>query len=455
MNTQKPADLATQLTGFVGFATFIIALGGLLYGYNATVMAGAILFIKKQYALSPLFEESVIASVVVGALIGAAIGGPLADRYGRRWALMLTSVVFLFGAIASASAPNVLSLIGARTLAGTGIGLVSVVGTLYLAEVSPDHLRGRLVSIYMVANFVGVIGGYLVELAFDADGSWRWMLGFPAFIAIPFAVGAWALSETPRWLICNHRLDRARAALGRICKDTDVDQELQHLQASVGSRRGNWSDLLAAELRPALVIGVALGLLQRVTGITIAFLYGPTIFRSAGMQSVSLDIWAGVGVGIAFLIGQVLSLVLVDHLGRRPLLLLGYGGMAVALVLLGVTFAMGSELALVQWLSVGGVILLAGAWAAGPASVTFLIISEIYPQDVRGPAMSLATVALWLSFLVMTFTFLTTIELLGESLTFLAYGLFSVIAVGVVCVFVPETKGKSLEQISAGLVRRK
>lgn len=454
MRTLRYGDSTTEATGFVYFATLVIALGGLLFGYNATVIAGAILFIKKQYTLSPLLEESVIAASLVGALIGAAIGGPLADRCGRRWVLLLTAAVFLFGALGSALAPNVLWLAAGRALVGSAIGIVSVVGTLYLAEISPDHVRGRLVGIYMAANMGGVICGYLVELAFDADGSWRWMLGFPVIIAVPFGIGVWALPETPRWCICNDRLERARAALRRIRRSLDVDDELQHIQASVGRRKGRWSDLLGVDVRPALILGVGLGILQRVTGINIAFFYGPTIFEFAGMQSVSMDILAGLGVGTALLVGQVLSLMLVDRLGRRPLLLLGYGGMACGLFPLGLAFAMGDQSQLGQWMAVGGVMLLAAGWGAGPASVTFLLISELYPQQVRGPAMSVATVAIWSSFLVMTFTFLTTMEILGESITFWAYGLMSVIAMGVVYLLVPETKGKNLEEISASLAHR-
>ena len=280
------------------------------------------------------------------------------------------------------------------------------------------------------------------------------MLGFPAVVAVPFVVGAWALPETPRWWIRSNRMDRARAALTRIRKTADVDQELDRIQAGVGSRKGNWSDLLAGDVRPALIIGVGLGVLQRVTGVTIAFLYGPTIFKFAGLQSVTVDILAGLGVGTVFLAGQVLSLVLVDRLGRRPLLLLGYGGMVCGLVPLGLAFAMGGDTLLWQWTAVGGVLLLAGAWAAGPGSVTYLLISELYPQHVRGPAMSVATVAIWSSFLVMTFTFLTTMEALGASLTFWAYAVMSVIAMAVVYRFVPETKGKTLEEISARLAHR-
>jgi sugar porter (SP) family MFS transporter len=295
----------------------------------------------------------------------------------------------------------------------------------------------------------------LVELGFDDDGSWRWMLGFPAMIAVPFALGVWGLPETPRWCISYGQIGRARSGLSRFHNTADVDQELNDIQASLSSRKASWADLLGADVRPALFIGIGLGILQRVTGIDIAFFYGPTIFEFAGMRSASLAVLAGLGVGLALLVGQVLSLILVDRLGRRPLLLLGYAGMVCGLAPLGLAFAIGGESHLGQWMAVGGVMLLAGAWATGPAGITFLLISEIYPQNLRGPAMSVATVAIWLSFLVMTFTFLTTVEFLGESVTFWGYGLISAIAIIVVYFFVPETKGKNLEEISAKLVHRK
>ena len=280
------------------------------------------------------------------------------------------------------------------------------------------------------------------------------MLGFPLIVAVAFGVGAWALPETPRWWLSNDRIDRARAALQRFRDAEDVDQELDQIRVSLGSRTGSWSDLLSAVVRPALMIGIGLGILQRVTGVTIAILYGPTIFKFAGMQSVSMDTLAGLGVGAAFLAGQVLYLVLVDHLGRRPLLLLGYGGMLCGLVALALAFAMGGDSSLGQGLAVVGVMVLAGAWAAGPGSVTYLLISELYPQRVRGPAMSVATVAIWLSFLVMSVTFLSTVEILGESLTFWAYAVACVLAMAIAYRFVPETKGRNLEEISAGPMRR-
>lgn len=455
MTNQSAGDRAPGTSGFIYFAAGVIAVGGLLFGYNATVIAGAILFVEKQFALSHVLEEGVIAASVVGALIGAGIAGPLADRYGRRRALFVTAAVFFLGALGSSLAPNVAFIAGGRVLAGVGVGLVSVLATLYLAEVAPGQVRGRLVAIYMTANLGGVLLGYLVELAFDASGSWRWMLGFPAFLAALFALGICCLPETPRWCLCNGRLEAARTALRRLRGSDDVDRELEGIKPSVGSGKGGWSELFGPALRPALLIGVCLGVLQRVTGIDIAFFYGPTIFEFAGIKSLRIDIVSGLGVGTAFVLGQIVSLVLIDRLGRRPLLLLGYAGMVCGLVPLGLAFAVGGESGLLGWMAVGGVILLAFAWAVGPSGVTFLLISEVYPQNVRGPAMSVATVAIWLSFLVMTSTFLTTVDIFGESTTFWGYSLICLIAMGAVYFLVPETKGKTLEEISAGLARRK
>ncbi len=455
MTGSLAGDRVEETSGFIYFAAAVIALGGVLFGYNATVIAGAILFVEKRFALSPLLEEGVIAASVVGALIGAAVAGPLADRYGRRWILFLTAGVFLLGALGSALAPDVAFIAVGRVLAGIGVGLVSVLATLYLAEVAPGQVRGRLVAIYMTANMGGVLLGYLVELAFDPGGSWRWMLGFPAILAALFGLGVYWLPETPRWCLCNDRLELARAALRRLRGRDDVDRELDEIESSVGTGKGTWSDLFASALRPALLIGVGLGVLQRVTGIDIAFFYGPTIFEFAGIKSLRIDIVSGLGVGTAFVLGQLVSLVLIDRLGRRPLLLIGYAGMACGLVPLGLAFAIGGESDLLGWMAVAGVILLAFAWAVGPSGVTFLLISELYPQSVRGPAMSVATVAIWLSFLVMTSTFLTLVEILGESATFWGNGVICAIAMAVVFFLVPETKGKSLEEVSAGLARRK
>ncbi|MEH6546996.1 MAG: sugar porter family MFS transporter [Sneathiella sp.] len=443
-----------QTTRVVYLAAFVIALGGLLFGYNATVIAGAILFIKIQFSLSPFLEETVIGASLVGALIGAAFGGTLADRFGRRQVLFVIAVIFFLGAFASALAPSLVFVAIGRGLVGIAIGMVSVVATLYLAEIAPDRIRGRLIGIYMTANMVGVVCGYLVELAFDTSGNWRWMLGFPALIAVPFAIGARALPETPRWCVCNNRLDHARAALRRLHDTQNVDEQMGRIQADAGTQGGSWAGLLRKDVRPALIIGIGLGILQRVTGISIAFFYGPTIFGFAGMETVSLDILAGVGVGMALLAGQFASMLLVDHVGRRPLLLWGYAGMVCGLVPLGLAFATGGESLLIQGMAVGGVMLLAGAWAAGPASVTFLLIAELYPQQIRGPAMSVATMAIWASFLLVTFSFLTIMEKFGPAITFWSYALLAGFALVAVFFGVPETKGKSLEEISSSLKRQ-
>ena len=454
MKKQATSGGEAHTTRVVYLAAVVVAISGLLFGYNATVIAGAILFIKIQFSLSPFLEETVIGASLIGALIGAALGGSLADRFGRRRILFVVAAIFFLGALASALAPNLVSVALGRGTVGVAIGMVSVVATLYLAEISPDRIRGRLVGIYMTANMTGVVCGYLVELAFDTSGNWRWMLGFSAIIAVPFAIGVWALPETPRWYVCCNRLEHARAALRRLYDTPNVEEQMGRIKVGVGTQRGSWSDLLRKDVRPALIIGIGLGILQRVTGISIAFFYGPTIFGFAGMETVSIDILAGIGIGMALLVGQFVSMLLVDHVGRRPLLLWGYAGMICGLIPLGLAFATGGESILIQGMAVGGVMLLAGAWAAGPASVTFLLISELYPQQIRGPAMSVATMAIWASFSLVTFSFLTIMEKFGPALTFWGYAVLAGFALVTVFFFVPETKGKSLEEISAILKRQ-
>ncbi len=185
---------------FVYVATCIVGLGGLLFAYELTVIGGAILFIKEQFSLSPTMEEVVVGVVLLGAVIGAAIGGPLADRYGRRTALILTAIIFFLGALGSALAPTVATLIGGRVVAGVSVGTVSVTATLYISEVSPADIRGRLVSIYVLAAAVGFLGSGLVDYAFSGTHGWRWMFGLGVIAALMFGIGMWLLPESPRWL---------------------------------------------------------------------------------------------------------------------------------------------------------------------------------------------------------------------------------------------------------------
>ena len=453
MSTASIEEPRQRVTGAVFLAGAVLFVGGLLYGYNNTVVAGTILFVEKQFALSPDMQELVVSASVIGCLFGAAVAGPCADRYGRRSVLFAIAVVFFLGGFAMEFASSVMAIAGGRVVSGVGIGAISVVGVLYLAEIAPDHARGRLIALFIGATIVGMVFAYLTELDFAKTDGWRWMLGMPAFIAVPYVVGVLLLPESPRWYFGRGLTDRARASLERVAGKGTVDAEYKKLEALSEAKQGRWLDLLAADVRPAVLIGIGLGVFQRITGINIIFFYAPTVFELAGMKSLSMDILSGLWVGVAMLAAQIFSVFVIDHLGRRPLLIAGYVGMLCGVLPLAAAFAWGSDSVLAQYAAVGGLMVLAAAWMIGPAGVSFLLISEIYPQRLRGPAMSVATVAIWVSFLIVSLTFLTSIDLIGRTATFAVYGLLCLLAAIFAYFLVPETKGKSLEEISASWKR--
>ncbi len=434
---------------FVYIAAGIAALGGFLLGYDQTVIAGAILFIKKQFGLSSTIEEVLVSAVVLGALLGAAAGGTLADRYGRRTVLMLIAVIFALGAIGTALAPTVTWLIGGRVVGGMAVGMVSITAPLYISEVSPSDVRGRLVSLFVLASACGLLAAGLVDYAFSGDQEWRWMFGLQAIPAIIFGIGIVFLPESPRWLASHAREDKARAVLMRLRGTANVEDELQGIQTSLGQQKGGWAELVSPAVRPALIVGIGLGICQRVTGVNLAFFYAPTIFEFAGFESASVDILASVGLGVVSVLMTIVAMRVIDRVGRRVLMLGGLAGMALSLGILGLAFLGPHRLGILGWVAVASLMVLMGSWAIGPGAVVFVLISEIYPLKIRGLAMSVATMVLWGSYLLVTLTFLTLTQLLGNSGAFLFYALLGIGAWLFVYFLVPETKGKSLEEIQA------
>ena len=264
---------------FVYVAAGIAAIGGLLFGYDLVVISGAILFIKQQFALSPTIEEVVVSAVVFGAMIGAAMGGTLADRFGRRLLLILTAATFALGALGTALASTVTWLIVGRVVVGLGVGMVSMATPLYISEISPDNARGRLVSLFMLVGGSGALTAFLVDYAFSTFDAWRWMFGLSVIPALIFGIGMWLLPESPRWLASHGLVDRARTVLRRIRGTATVEDELQSIQSSLGQHKGGWAELGRPTVRPALIVGMGLGISQRVTGVNLGFFYAPTIFE--------------------------------------------------------------------------------------------------------------------------------------------------------------------------------
>jgi len=326
--------------GFVYVAAAFAALGGLLFGYDTGVISGALIFIRKSFELSVFQQEFVVSVVLVGASIGALSGGRLADRFGRRMMLIVTSLIFIAGAILCAAAMSVAALAIGRTIVGLGIGFASSTVPLYISEVSPADARGWQVSLFQLAITVGILAAYLVDYGFAKTENWRWMLGLAVVPGVLLGLGMLFLPETPRWHANRGHIPLARSILAKIRGTDNVDAEFREIQATLqqAEERGKISDLLLPEVRPALIIGIGLAIFQQVTGINTVIYYAPRIIQSAGISSVSGAILATAGIGMVNVIMTVVSMWLIDRVGRRPLLLTGIAGMIVSLGVLGYIF---------------------------------------------------------------------------------------------------------------------
>ncbi|MFQ5952823.1 MAG: sugar porter family MFS transporter [Candidatus Omnitrophota bacterium] len=449
--TVAASDIKTTGRGhaFVFIAAAISALGGMLFGYDTGVISSAILFIKKEFMLSSTLEEITVSAVLAGAVLGAFFGGKLADYFGRRKTIITAAIIFAVGSIWTAISPNIATLIAGRIFVGVAIGVASFTAPMYISEVSPPKVRGELVSLNQLAVTIGIVLSYLVGYGLAQSGNWRGMLAFAAIPAAVLGIGMFFMPSSPRWLISHSLVDKAKEVLRRIRKTQDVDSEISEVQQSLNAQGGSWKELLGPFVRPALIVGVGLAILQQVTGINTVIYYAPTIFQSAGFKSASSAILATVGVGIVNVIMTVVAMQLVDRIGRRPLLLIGLAGMTSSLAFLGLSFKLTGLTDVIGAIAAGSLMLYVGSFAIGMGPVFWLLISEIYPLKVRGIAMSSATVFNWGSNLLVGITFLTLINRLGRPATFWLYATLSIGTWLFVWFFVPETKGKTLEEIEA------
>jgi len=434
---------------FVSLVTATAALGGLLFGYDTGVISGALLFLKAEFALSPNMQAAVTSTALIGAAVGASFGGVVADRFGRRSVMLILALLFVAGSLLCALASTLSILITGRLLLGVCIGIVSFVAPLYIAEVAPPERRGALVSLNQLAITAGILGSYIVGYLFADSGNWRWMLGLGAVPGLILGAGLCALPESPRWLMKRGRAREARAILMRARAAEDVDRELTEINEDLRREGGGfgWSMLLAAAMRRPLALGIGLAILQQATGIGAVIYYAPTIFQAAGFQSASSAILASAGIGIVNVALTIVALRIIDRVGRRAPLLTGLIGMAVSLGLLAAAFMVGGASVIFKWTAVAALVGYIGFFAVGLGPVFWLLIAEIFPLGVRGRAMGIATLTIWLFNILCALTFFQLLQTFGEAATFLGYAVLSLAGWWFVWRYMPETKGLTLEQI--------
>jgi sugar porter (SP) family MFS transporter len=448
---REPASPAPRTLLYTSLVTATAALGGLLFGFDTGVISGALLFIVPEFHLGAAAQGFVVGVVTLGALVGALAGGAAADSLGRRPTNIAGGATFVVGSLLSAAAPGVATLVAGRFVIGVAIGLSSVAAPLYIAELASANRRGTLVSLFQLAVTVGILASYVVDALLAHAGAWRVMLGVAVIPGAALIAGMLPMPESPRWLMKRGRRDEAGASLGRVRAADAVEGELREIAHDIAQDQpARWRDLAALDLRPALLVGVGLAVFQQVTGINTIIYYAPQIFEAAGFGSATTALAATIGIGLVNVAATIVAIALVDRAGRRPLLVTGLIGMVASLLALAAASRMGAA---TGWLGVTtvacvGIYIVCFAFSLGP--ITWIMIAEIFPNRIRARAASLSTASNWLANFVVSLTFPILRDSLGSSLTFALYAVFGIVAIGFVLRRVPETRGKSLEQIAAG-----
>ena len=438
----------------------VIMLSGLLFGYDQGVIAGALDGIQKSFGAGTTMIQIITSWVTLGALVGALVAGVLADRLGRRITILLAALLFSVGALMEALAPGTVVLVIGRLVVGFGVGVASVAAPLYAAEQAPTRLRGRFVSIYQLAITMGIFIAYLVDQALTNNDMWRAMLGVSAIPAVLLIIVMMPMPDSPRWFVKVGRRKDAIAALEKVRPDVDAQAEVAEIERANAedSDQASWGEVFSKRLRRPLMIGIGLAVFQQITGINAIIYYADKIFAQAGFSTpadqASATTWAIGGVNV---LATFIAVAYVDRFGRRPLLLAGLVGMASALITVGISFHFmdkadtsgagsgGPTTAGIITLVALVVFIASFAFSLGP--VVWTVINEIFPNRVRGRAVAVATAVNWGSAWLVSQFFLTLIDSIGNSATFYLFGAFSVIAYVWIWRRVPETKGRSLEEI--------
>ena len=444
---------------FIYFICIVSALGGLLFGYDWVVIGGAKIFYEQFFFITddPNMQGLAMSIALAGCLLGALTTGTLADGYGRKPLLIIAAFIFLISAYGTGAYDDFIVFLIARFIGGIAIGIASGLSPMYIAEISPAEIRGKLVSLNQLAIVVGILAAQIVNWALAGDNQqwnvemgWRWMFWAEAFPALIFLVLAIIIPESPRWLAMNGKVERARGIFSRIGGEAYAEQELKSIaDMPVQKEEGGLSVLFSKPYRLVLTIGIIVAVFQQWCGTNVIFNYAQEIFQGAGydVDNTFINI---VVTGIANLIFTFVAIYTVDRLGRRALMLIGAGGLAAIYLMLGACY----------YFQVSGIFMVAlvvlaiACYAMSLGPVTWVLLSEIFPGKVRGIAVATSTFALWMGSFTLTYSFPFLNQGLGTYGTFWIYT--AICALGFVYFYrvLPETKGKSLEELENKLVKK-
>jgi sugar porter (SP) family MFS transporter len=450
MNTDRGSP------AYVALVCLVAALGGLLFGYDTAVIAGAIGFLQEHFVLSAAYKGWAASCALLGCVVGVSFAGAFSDHLGRKKTLLLAGLLFLGSAIGTALPRSFAVFVVFRILGGVGVGVASMASPIYIAEITPARIRGRMVSVNQFAIISGMLIIYFVnyfiarqgDAAWNRDMGWRWMFASGMIPSALFLLLLLLVPESPRWLVEAGQVEKARNVLTKVDGPEHAAAEIAAIQEAITTETGSLAQLLAPGLRRALIIGVALAILQQVTGINVFLYFGPEIFKKLG-SGVDAALLQTVVVGSVNLLFTVVAIWTVDQLGRKPLMLVGAAGMGLCLAAIGAAAQAGAIAAWVLVFVLGYI----ACFALSVGPVTWVLLSEIFPTRIRGRALSVATFCLWSANFVISQSFPMLDEnkwlvaKFNHGFPFYVYAAFCVLLVIVVWRLVPETKGRSLEEI--------
>jgi MFS transporter, SP family, major inositol transporter len=443
-------------TGYLAKLTIISTLGGLLFGYDTGVISGALLYMQDDLNLTPTSEAVVVSSLLFpGAALGALVGGKLADALGRRGSLFVCGVLFLVGALGCAIAPNVVIMTIFRILLGFGVGAAAATVPLYLAEMAPVHMRGRMVTINELMIVTGQLLAFIMNSVLDQliedPNVWRWMLAVAAVPAVFLLVGLFFLPDSPRWYAVRGRLDDTRRVLNLSRSKEEADAEYtiiaEHAKRDVAEDKGTaLRDLREfAWMRRVLWIGCGLAAVQQATGINTVNYYAPTILEDTGIGA-SAALVLTIAVGVTSVVGTIVGIVLLGYFNRRPLLITGFVGVTASHAVLAAMFLL-PESGARTYLILAAMLVLVAFVQTFIGILVWLLLSEIFPMTIRGFAMGIAVFVLWTVNALISFVFPPLVAVAGSTVTFGIFALVNLCSTFFVIKYTPETRGRTLEEL--------
>ncbi|MFD2209546.1 sugar porter family MFS transporter [Virgibacillus halophilus] len=433
---------------------FLGALGGLLYGYDMGVISGALLFIKDDIPLTSFTEGLVVSSMLIGAIVGSGFSGPLSDRMGRRRVVFMVSVIFIIGALVLAAAPSMAVLVTGRLIIGLAVGGSTAIVPVYLSEMAPTEQRGSLSSLNQLMITIGILASYLVNYAFAPIEGWRWMVGLAVVPSLILMIGVLFMPESPRWLLEHRSEEAARRVMKLTRKPDKIDQEIDEMRKINEVSDSTWKVLSSTWLRPTLLIGCCFALFQQIIGINAIIYYAPTIFSEAGLGNATA-ILGTVGIGTVNVIITIFAIMIIDKIDRKKLLVIGNIGMVASLLIMaGLIWTIGLDSSFGAWIIVACLTLFIIFFAFTWGPILWVMLPELFPMRARGAATGISALVLSIGSLLVAQFFPMLTDVMGIGEVFLVFAVIGIAALIFVLKFLPETRGRSLEEIEADLRSR-